>query len=58
MNYQREPRNPRDFRSGASDYCWGSGLTPKSLEDAPPSEGGRYRGTSSDTTKVIGVGQH
>lgn len=30
----------------ASEFSWGAGLEPKSLRGAPPSEGGRYRGTS------------
>lgn len=29
---------------GASEFGWGSGLTPPGLEDAPPARGGRYRG--------------
>ncbi len=35
-----------EYRPGpdASEMSWGSGLTPPGLEDAPPSEGGRYRG--------------
>ncbi|MFC9968499.1 hypothetical protein ACFVH4_30090 [Nocardia ignorata] len=30
--------------AGASEFCWGPGLTPPGLEDAPSSAGGRYRG--------------
>lgn len=33
----------RDFGPEAGEYSWGSGLVPSGLEDAPPSEGGRYR---------------
>lgn len=33
-----------DPESLPGEYSWGPGLTPKGLEDAPPSEGGRYRG--------------
>lgn len=32
--------------SGASEFSWGAGMTPKGLEDAPPNEGGRYRGST------------
>ncbi|GAC69934.1 hypothetical protein GS4_30_00050 [Gordonia soli NBRC 108243] len=36
----------KEFRPGpdASEMSWGTGLTPPGLEDAPPSEGGRYHG--------------
>lgn len=27
-----------------SEMSWGAGLVPRGLEDAPPSEGGPYRG--------------
>jgi hypothetical protein len=27
-----------------SEMSWGAGLVPQGLEDAPPSQGGRYRG--------------
>jgi hypothetical protein len=30
--------------SELGEISWGSGLTPKALENAPRSEGGRYRG--------------
>jgi len=30
--------------AGGSEHSWGEGLTPPGLEDAPPSQGGRYRG--------------
>ncbi|MDV8008624.1 hypothetical protein R4P65_27560 [Rhodococcus sp. IEGM 1318] len=30
----------------ASEFSWGTGMTPKGLEEAPPSQGGRYRGTT------------
>ena len=41
--------------NGAGEFDWGSGLVPKGLEDAPPSEGGMYRGTSPRCAKVISV---
>lgn len=31
------------------EYSWGSGLTPKDFADAPPSQGGRYRGKAPKT---------
>lgn len=37
------PRDPFTH-DGASEFCWGPGLTPPGLEDAPPSAGGRYQG--------------
>lgn len=33
--------------AGKSEFGWGAGLTPKGLEHAPPSEGGRYRGKAA-----------
>ena len=33
-----------DPETVAGEYDWGPGLTPPGLEDAPPSQGGRYRG--------------
>ncbi|VDR37382.1 Uncharacterised protein [Tsukamurella paurometabola] len=29
-----------------SEFSWGPGLTPPELADAPPSQGGMYRGTT------------
>lgn len=34
----------RDTELIAGEYDWGPGLTPPGFEDAPPSQGGRYRG--------------
>lgn len=31
---------------GGSEFSWGPGLTPPELEDAPPSQGGRYKPVS------------
>ena len=42
------PRYPLDaynLPDEPSEYCWGPGLS--AFEDAPPSEGGRYRGRAS-----------
>lgn len=35
---------------GASEFSFGPGLTPKGLENAPPSRGGRYRGKTPPMT--------
>lgn len=40
---------PRDPETLPGEYSWGPGLTPQGLEDAPPSQGGRYRGKSPAT---------
>lgn len=41
------PLDPHDMKDpGASEFSWGEGLRPKSLENAGPDRGGRYRGTS------------
>lgn len=37
---------PRDPEALPGEYSWGPGLTPPGLEDAPPSQGGQYRGKS------------
>ena len=34
----------RDQEAIPGEYDWGPGLTSPGLEDAPPSQGGRYRG--------------
>ncbi len=41
--------------SEASEFSWGSGLEPERLRGAPPSEGGRYRGTSPPCENRIKV---
>lgn len=40
----RRPLDMDQLDSEASEYGWGSGLTPKGVENAPPSCGGRYHG--------------
>jgi hypothetical protein len=45
------PRMPQDphashEQTGPSEFSWGSGLVPPGKEHAPPSEGGKYRGTT------------
>lgn len=44
-----------DPETVAGEYDWGPGLTPPGLEDAPPSEGGRYRGRSPAATDHNGL---
>lgn len=39
----------RDPEKVPGEFDWGPGLTPPGLEDAPPSEGGRYRGKTPPT---------
>jgi len=39
MSYTKHGRT-----AGESEFSWGEGLTPRGFEDAPPSQGGRYRG--------------
>ncbi len=34
----------RGSTPGPSEFSWGPGPTPPGLEDAPPSQGGRYKG--------------
>lgn len=50
------PKTPGEA-SGASELCWGPGLVPAGLEDAPPSRGGRYQGKcpplDSQTTEAL-----
>ncbi len=44
-----------DRATDASEFCWGSGLTPKGLEDAPPAQGARYRATPPPPEERIGM---
>jgi len=39
MTYTRHGHTP-----GPSEFSWGPGLAPPGLENASPSQGGRYRG--------------
>lgn len=40
----RRSRDPeKDYRD-KSEFSWGPGLVPRGLENAPPSQGGAYRG--------------
>lgn len=39
MSYTKHGRT-----AGGSEHSWGEGLNPPGFEDAPPSQGGRYRG--------------
>lgn len=52
------PRHAMDMDqldSEASQFSWGPGLTPRGLEDAPPSQGGRYRGQTPPCPNQVGV---
>lgn len=44
-----------EFGPEAGEYSWGAGLTPPGLEDAPPREGGRYRGKTPPTADHAGL---
>ena len=48
--YERSARN-----RGAGEFSYGSGLDAPGTEDLPPSQGGRYRGTSPPCEKTAGV---
>lgn len=45
MSYTKHGRT-----SGESEFSWGPGLTPMGFEDAPASQGGRYRGMARPWT--------
>jgi hypothetical protein len=49
------PLDVDELDSGASEFSWGPGLTPKGLEDAPPFEGGGYRGQAVPCPNQVGV---
>ena len=51
----RAPLDPHNLPNDASEYSWGSGLVPPDLENAPPSEGGMYQGTSPECSPQIGI---
>jgi hypothetical protein len=40
--------------NGAGEFSWGAGLDVPGYEDAPPAQGGRYKGQSPQCAKVIG----
>jgi hypothetical protein len=41
--------------SEASEMSWGSGLVPKGLQHAPPSDGGMYSGRTPPCDPQVGV---
>ncbi|BCO45445.1 hypothetical protein MINTM008_13640 [Mycobacterium intracellulare] len=43
---------------GASEFNWGPGLEPQSVRGKPPSEGGRYRGTSPPCENNVRVSRN
>jgi hypothetical protein len=49
-----QPQDPY-ADDGASEFSWGDGLVPRGLENAPPSEGGMYKGTSPPSDPQVGV---
>lgn len=50
----RRPLDP-NAEPDTSEFGWGAGIDVPGTEDKPPSEGGRYRGTTPDCGPVIGV---
>jgi hypothetical protein len=51
----RRPLDVNELDSEASEMSWGPGLDLPGYEDAPPSEGGRYRGQSPACERHVGV---
>lgn len=41
--------------NGAGEFSWGAGLDVPGYEDAPPAQGGRYKGKTPPAAPVIGV---
>lgn len=54
----REPLDPYDMPNGAGEFSWGPGLEPPSVRGKPPSEGGRYRGTSPPCESNVRVSRN
>ncbi|KBR64455.1 hypothetical protein X425_01084 [Mycobacterium avium XTB13-223] len=51
----RRPLDMDQLGAEASEFSWGPGLTPQALEQAAPSEGGRYRGTSPPNLAQVNI---
>jgi hypothetical protein len=51
----RRPLDVGELDSQAGEFSWGPGLTPRGLEDAAPSEGGRYKGQSPPCELNVGI---
>ncbi len=49
------PLDMDELDSNASEYSWGPCLSPKSRENAPPSDGGMYSGLTPPCDPQIGV---
>lgn len=52
----RYPLDPNADSADASEFSWGAGLERSSVRGKPPSEGGRYCGTTPPCDPSIGVG--
>jgi hypothetical protein len=54
------PRYPLDPNAepDATEFSWADGIEPPLVRGKPPSEGGRYRGTTPPCDPIIGVGRH
>ena len=59
--HEGQPLDPfllrRSEDEDATELCWGDGLVPEGLEDAPPSEGGMYKGKSPAMRPNVNVGR-
>jgi hypothetical protein len=52
----RRPLDP-NAEPDASEFSWGAGLEPQSVQGRPPPEGGRYKGKAPQCPPIIGVGR-
>lgn len=52
----RYPLDPNADSDDASEFSWGVGIEPPSVRGRPPADGGRYRGTTPDCARVMGMG--
>ncbi len=50
MSYTKHGRT-----SGESEFSWGPGLAPPGFENAPPADGGRYRGMAPPVDMSLAV---
>lgn len=47
--------DPNQMSDEATEFSWGLGLTPKGLENALPSQGGRYHGKAPEPDPIVYV---